>query len=557
MSIFDSIIVPNFKRSTFDLSHEVKLTTDFGKLTPFMCEEVVPGDTWYNNSDVLVRFSPLIAPVMHNMYVSTHFFYVPFRLVWDDYELFESGGRDGKTEPIFPKLPMLGSKSSAGFVDTKKLWSLGSLADFLNYPTSDSNITGPGMMVSALPFRAYQLIYNDYYRDENLELDLDIDFSSGEISKDSAEYEKLLTLRYRAWAKDYLTSALPWPQKGDQQTVPLSTVGSVANRNISFQPVGNTHIVTTDGSTNGKLQQQGGSISSSVTTPQVPGAGEGQFQNLEALVDNSKQLQLADGNVVINGTSFTINDLRRAYSTQRYLEAKARGGSGRLKEWLLSIFGVDNDDLRLQRPEFLGGSSNSVQVSDILQTSQTTETSPQGQYAGLGYSYGDTKGFKKTFKERGYIIGIMSVMPAPAYTEGLPRTYRKFHPTDFYLPQFANLGEQEIFDYEVSLRQFPANSGHDKLSTFGYAPRYSEYKYIPSRLHGDFKNINSYGFWTLNRYYEQAPLLSNEFIKVNPVANDLNRIFAVEDESSPKLLVQISNHTKARRLMPYNPNPSL
>lgn len=557
MSIFDSIIVPKFKRSTFELQHDVKLTTDFGKLTPFMCEEVVPGDTWYNKSDVLVRFSPLIAPVMHHMYVTTHFFYVPLRLVWDDYETFESGGRDGKTEPIFPKLPMLGVKSSAGFVDTKGLWKPGSLADYLNYPTSDSNITGPGMMVSALPFRCYQLIYNDYYRDENLELDLDISFSSGELDKDSPEYEKLLTLRYRAWAKDYLTSALPWPQKGDQQTVPLSTQGSLVSGDISFSPSGKTRVVTSDGSTNGVLRQHAKDFSSSVSTPQIPGAGDGQMQYLDALIDNSDQLKVKNGNVLINGTSFTINDLRRAYSTQRYLEAKARGGSGRLKEWLLSIFGVDNDDLRLQRPEFLGGSSNSVQVSDILQTSQTTADSPQGQYAGLGYSYGDSQGFKRTFKERGYIIGIMSVMPAPAYTEGLPRSYRKFHPTDFYLPQFANLGEQEIFDYEVSLRPFPANSGHDKLTTFGYAPRYSEYKYIPSRVHGDFKNMNSYGFWTLNRYYEQAPLLSNEFIKVNPQANDLNRIFAVEDEASPKLLVQVSNHTKARRLMPYNPNPSL
>lgn len=548
MSIFDSIIVPKFKRSTFELQHDVKLTTDFGKLTPFMCEEVVPGDTWYNKSDVLVRFSPLIAPVMHHMYVTTHFFYVPLRLVWDDYETFESGGRDGKTEPIFPKLPMLGVKSSAGFIDTKSLWSPGSLADYLNYPTSDSNITGPGMMVSALPFRCYQLIYNDYYRDENLELDLDIDFASGEISKDSPEYEKLLTLRYRAWAKDYLTSALPWPQKGDQQTVPLSTQGTLTSTDVAFQPSGKTHVVAADGSVNGTLKQLGIDLQNS----------DGVGDNLhEMLIDNSDQLKVKNGNVVINGTSFTINDLRRAYSTQRYLEAKARGGSGRLKEWLLSIFGVDNDDLRLQRPEFLGGSSNTVQVSDILQTSQTTAESPQGQYAGLGYSYGDSQGFKRTFKERGYIIGIMSVMPAPAYTEGLPRSYRKFHPTDFYLPQFANLGEQEIFDYEVSLRPFPANSGHDKLTTFGYAPRYSEYKYIPSRVHGDFKNMNSYGFWTLNRYYEQAPLLSNEFIKVNPKANDLNRIFAVEDESSPKLLVQVSNHTKARRLMPYNPNPSL
>lgn len=552
MSIFDSIIIPHFKRSTFDLSHDVKLTTNFGQLTPFLCEEVVPGDTWYNKSDVLVRFSPLIAPVMHNMYVTCHFFYVPFRLVWSDYELFESGGKDGKTQPQFPMLPMLGVQSDVNknFVDTKNLWKIGSLADYLNYPTSDANITGPGMNVSALPFRSYQLIYNEYYRDENLEEELEFSLGSGEIGKDSKEYETLLTLRRRAWAKDYFTSALPWPQKGEQQTVPLSTTGALTDGSIVFKNPSSTGDASKVVGLSGKTSDIASFSGSLCTTDR-------EFGEDLVSINNADSLSLKNGNVTIQGTSFTINDLRRAYSTQRYLEAKARGGAGRLKEWGLAIFGVDNDDLRLMRPEFLGGSSTPVNVTDVLQTSQTTADSPQGQYAGLGFSFGGNNSFKRKFKERGYVIGILSVMPVPAYSEGLPRSYRKFHPTDFYLPQFANLGEQEIYDYELSLRPFAKGSGHDKLSTFGYAPRYSEYKYIPSRLHGEFKNFNSYGFWTLNRHYENAPLLSNEFIKVDPQSNDLNRIFAVEDENVPKLLCQINNHTKARRLMPYNPNPSL
>lgn len=535
MSIFDTIVVKKPKRSTFDLSHDVKLTTDFGKLVPFMCEEVVPGDTWYNKSDVLVRFTPLIAPVMHRMWVTTHFFYVPFRLLWDNYETFETGGKDGMQTAAFPKIALLGKGTSDGrFKDTDGLWKHGSLADYLNYPTSEENFSGSGLSVSSLPLRAYQMIYNEYYRDENLEEEVVFSLGDGLVSTTSAEYKTLLTLRNRAWRKDYFTSALPWPQKGPSQAVPL--IGNLSYDNSVKTP---SVVRSSDGTKSSDIFVDGSGF--------IKGQDSKSYSS--AIIDNHSQLSFKEAGI-------NINDLRRSSRIQQLYEAQARGGS-RLKEWLLSIFGVNNDDLRLSRPQFLGGGNTPVQVTDILQTSQTTESSPMGQYAGLGFSFGSSNSFKNTFKERGYIIGIVSVMPECGYTEGLPRAYYKFDKLDFALPQLADIGEQEIYNYELSLRSNAAGNSSAVTDAFGYAPRYSEYKFIPNRVHGELKDMNSYGYWTLNRHFSNAPTLSQQFITVDADADDLNRIFAVKDSKYPKLLCQISNSTKARRCMPYNPIPTL
>lgn len=562
MSIFDKIIVPKLRRSTFNMSHDNKLTCEMGKLIPFFCEEVVPGDTWYNKSDVLIRFAPMIAPVMHRINVYTHFFYVPFRLVWDDAEEFFTGGKDGTSNPGFPRLPLLHNKEKGGeFADTLGLFSPGTLADYLSYPTSDSNMgNAPGMLVSALPFRMYQLIYNEYYRDENLEEEVDFSHGSEVLVQNSPQMLELLTLRTRAWRKDYFSSALPWLQKGPTQLVPVTGQGLLTDASITSKkwnsgtrttPATTLRLtrITEDGkytfgvSGTGLVHQDGDMFVKSFNNQ-----GTGGTDGIQ--IDNSDILQVKDGKVSIEGTSFTINDLRRSNRIQKYLEARARGGS-RFAEWLLSIYGVKSDDLRLMRPEYLGGGCNPVQVSDVLQTSQTSESSPQGQYSGIGFSFGASNSFKKSFKEPGYIMGIMSVMPEPGYTEGCPRSYAKYDPYDFFIPQFSELGEQDIYNYELALREGDPNE------TFGYAPRYAEYKYIPSRVHGDFKNMKGLGFWTLNRHYQNQPQLSNEFIKCSVEKDDLNRIFAVTDSQEHHLFVQIHNTTKARRPMPYLPDPSL
>lgn len=542
MSIFDTIKVHRPKRSTFDLTHDVKLTANFGKLIPFICEEVVPGDTWYNKSDVLVRFSPLIAPVMHRMYVTTHFFYVPFRLLWKDYEDFETGGKDGKQQPSFPFMAVKNSKT-----DAMGMWKHGTLADYLNYPTSEENtFNGAPFYVSQLPFRAYQMIYNEYYRDENLEEEIDIPLKSGILSDQDPLYIEMLTLRQRAWKKDYFTSALPWPQKGDASAVPLVGTGSISDPQFRLKSLqGSSKLVNSTASSVSDAMSDG---SGYIKTKDSATSGN-------IIVDNTSNLTM-DADVLLKNAGITINDLRRSIRVQRLAEAKARGGS-RLKEYLLSVFGVDNEDLRINRPAFLGGSNTPVNVTDVVQTSETTQSSPQGQYAGLAYSVGGDNGWKRTFKERGYIIGIMSVMPECGYVEGCPRGYRKFDPLDFFVPQFADLGEQPIYNYELALKDSPSSTSPTPDGEFGYAPRYAEYKYIPNRVHGDFKDMKSYGFWTLNRYFKNWPTLSQQFITCDAKLDDLNRIFAVEDDSVPKMLVQIVNHTKARRPMPYLPDPTI
>lgn len=561
-NIFKHIRVRKPKRSSFDLSHDVKLTMNMGKLVPFLCEEVVPGDTWYNKSNILLRFAPLKAPVMHRINLFTHFYYVPFRLLWDEYEEFITGGDDGRSSPSFPRLEIgQNSHPNNDFYDSDGLWSPGSLADYLNYPTTESHSFG-GMQVSALPFRAYQMIYNEFYRDENLELDLDINLSSGKITFDSDEYKKLLTLRDRAWAKDYFTSALPWTQRGPQQNVPIVGTGEVLEsqhpsfvRGLGESISSYVDFGTPSSSSRSSLLFRDAMESVGGQSPlsqrgylgvlDQPGADSG----VVAAIDNSKNLDLSGVEVSLNGGTFNINDLRRANRIQKWLERQARGGS-RYIEALLAHFGVESDDLRLQRPEFLGGGRTPVQIGDVLQTSESTQNSPQGQPSGTGFAFGTSNSFKRTFKERGLIIGIMSVMPVPSYTEGLPRAYKKFDKFDFYWPEFAQLGEQEIYNYELSLKD--SNVAYD---AFGYAPRYAEYKYIPGRSHGDFKT--TLDFWTLNRKFASQPTLSEDFIHCNADEDDLNRIFAVQDSGFSPLWVQIYNETKARRPMPYLPEPSL
>jgi len=375
MGLFDTILVRKPKRTTFDLTHDVKLTCDFGKLVPFLCEEVVPGDTWYNKSDVLVRFSPLIAPVMHRMWVTTHFFYVPFRLLWNKYEDWETGGADGLQQPPFPQIMMHGSST-----DTAGQWSRGSLADYLNYPTSDSNVvdlqTG-GTPVSVLPFRAYQMIYNEYYRDENQQEEFEFKKGSDLLSSGS-EYDEMLKLRNRAWRKDYFTSALPWPQKGKQQSVPIFGTGKVTDSEIGIKNLSKpSRVVDNSGSGTSDMYVDSSGYVKARSNPSA-------FQS--ALLDNSDNLTIENSQISFADAGITIQELRRSARIQKLYEAKARGGS-RLKEFLLSVFGVDNDDLRLFRPQFLGGGSTPVNITDVVQTSQTTNDSPQGQYAGLGYSF--------------------------------------------------------------------------------------------------------------------------------------------------------------------------
>ena len=511
MSIFSKVRVKKPKYSKFNLGHNVKLTCNFGELIPFMCNEVVPGDVFSNKSELFLRFAPLLAPIMHEVNVYTHFFYVPNRLIWEDWEDFITGGVTGEDAPVHPHFAF-------GGPDILK----GSLGDYLGIPLEMNAQPRERFRINALPFRAYNLIYNEYYRDQTLSKEAYLSLKSGQDTY-GGNYN---LVQKRAWEKDYFTSALPFPQRGDDVHINAGSTAPVRG--------------------NGALRFTRGAVGDKdviLRTPSVGASAE--------LYANGEKLRVHPDNSGLyadlsDAKGATINTLRRATSLQEFLEIAARVGS-RYKEQLLGYFGVNSSDARLQRPEYLGGGKSHVVISDVPQTSETTDKSAQATLAGNGVGYQVTNGFKRRFEEHGILIGIMSVLPRTSYSQGVSKLFLKEDRFDYYFPQFANMGEQPILNKELDA----TSSQPDEV--FGYTPRYAEYKYKPSTIHGDFRD--TLNFWHLGRQFENPPKLNEEFIKCN--YENLQRIFAVEDNAQDKIIVQLYNDTRAIRPMPYYGTPSL
>ena len=500
--IFDTILVNKPNKNAFDLSHERKMSMNMGDLVPCFVQEVIPGDKFKVNMEHLIRFQPLLAPIMHRVNVYTHFFFVPNRIIWNEFEKFITGGEDGQQEPVFPRL----YGDIGNDYDTTP-FKTGSLADYLgipctNYNTGDNPVNN--FSVSALPFRAYQLIYNEYYRDQNLTPPIEFSKGSGYINPESADWVNLLNLRKRAWEKDYFTSALPWAQRGTELTIP--TVSGYANviSNETYPKFAPGPL-----SAASPIQQPNGILTN--------GLGESlKFSNSGLKTD------------LTNAPRTSINELRQAFQIQKWLEKSARGGA-RYIEQILSHFGIKSSDARLQRPEYLGGGKTPVIISEVLQTSATESGSAQGNMAGHGISVGNTNSFVKSFEEHGIVLGIMSILPRTSYQNGLPRIFRKYDKFDYYWPDFAHLGEQAVYNRELFLK-YDTLEGDDTV--FGYQPRYSEYRYCPDTVHGDFKGNLDY--WHMGRKFTAEPALNTSFVTSDPTS----RIFAVTDPSSHKLLVQ-------------------
>lgn len=560
-NIFNSIRLKRPKRNVFNLSYENKLTMNMGELVPIMCMPIVPGDKFRVNTEALVRLAPLVAPMMHRVNVYTHYFFVPNRLVWNEWEDFITKGVDGENVPVLPCFE-LGS-SWPGNVRNQVI--NGSLWDYLGLPSAKSiggsavvedanGVDYPtGFRISSLPFRAYQLIYNEYYRDQNLTESVNIPLKSG-IENNWDDIKVLLTLRRRAWEKDYFTSALPWLQRGPEVTVPVGgSFGDVVLKDgfidgnfTNYQRVldknGSPLAVNTNGS---QILQSGTSPIGG--TPSRPGALQVGNSSQEIASQQGAYFD-PNGSLTVHGdeAGISIQDLRTSNALQRWFERNARGGS-RYIEQILAHFGVRSSDARLQRPQFLGGGKMPIAVSEVLQTSQTTESSPQANMSGHGISAGVNHGFKHYFEEHGYVIGLMSIMPRTGYQQGVPRDFTKFDNMDFYFPEFAHLSEQEIKNQELYVSSDPAyNEG-----TFGYTPRYAEYKYHESEAHGDFRG--SMSFWHLNRIFSERPNLNTTFVECNPS----NRIFATSGTQDDKFWVQIYQDVKALRLMPKYGTPML
>lgn len=534
-SIFDRVRANRPRTAVFDLSQEKKFSCDFGKLVPIYLQEVLPGDKFRVNTQTLIRLAPMTAPMMHRCNVYIHYFFSPNRLVWDGWADFITGGRLGTDSqvPPFLKFPDL----SAGYPQH------GSLMDFMGLPSwpADAEPAGGEMEFSELPFRHYQLIYNEYYRDQNLEEPINIYKNTGGVRTITSQItQDLLTFRDRCWERDYFTSALPFTQRGEPVRLPLGdTAPIIVNDQFTagtFRPF-NDDGGEWSGTTNANIVTDG-----SDTGPNGERTVMSATNNLGLKYDPNGSLE-AD---LSQATASTINDLRTAFQLQKWLERNARAGS-RYVEQILAHFGVVSSDARLQRPEYLGGGKSPIVVSEVLQTSESNDAvTPQGNMAGHGISVNNTHSFSKRFEEHGYIIGIMSVMPRTAYQQGLPRHLSRKDKLDYFWPEFANLGEQEVKNKELF---FDAAALNDNEDTFGYQSRYAEYRYCPSEVHGDFKD--SLSFWHMGRVFETKPELNKDFVHVDQETT--LRPFAVEEGNH--LWVNLINNVQAIRPVPKVAEP--
>jgi hypothetical protein len=496
-NLFNSIKLERPKKNVFDLTHDVKLSADMGNLTPILTLECVPGDKFELGCESLIRFSPLIAPVMHRMDVSMHYFFVPNRILWDNWEKFITDANSGAVMPYIPSNVL--EQVNATVFPTASL-----NADYLGVPPPPNSSTVTN--INALPFAAYQCIYNEYYRDQNLIAPVDYKLVDGNNQvPGNARLRELMRLRKRAWEHDYFTASLPFAQKGAAVDIPLGQL----SQDVLVKTSGVT--TTLDGTTDITVQ------AGLPTPPYAP-----------------NQLYAETDGLELQPT--TINDLRRAFRLQEWLEKNARGGT-RYIESILTHFGVKSSDKRLQRPEYITGVKSPVIISEIVNTTGQTEGLPQGNMAGHGISVSSGRSGSYYCEEHGYIIGIMSVMPKTAYQQGIPKTFLKNDTLDYYWPSFSHIGEQPVQNNEIYAY---TATGED---TFGYVPRYSEYKFMPSRVAGDFRT--DLDFWHLGRIFDEQPSLSAAFVECEPT----KRVFAVED-GVQSLYCHVLNKIKAIRPMP-------
>lgn len=513
-NVFNSVKMFRQKRNIFDLSHAHKTSFNPGQLIPVMCLECVPGDLVDTSTEALVRFQPMVSPMMHRADVYTHTFFVPTRLLWDNWERYITNTKD-PVSGLLPVAPYFEVGDALYGVYTP-------LMNYFGIPTPPVG-SDAVERVSAFPFAAYNLIWNEYYRDQNLQDPIYNNLVDG-FNNNLWEANGSLDIRRRAWMKDYFTSALPFAQKGDPVQLPVEGFNDVPVR--IYSPDHDGDDVT--------LGQWSTAPTSDVTA-------RGGIQTPDGGADGVNMPYAATSE--ISGTSTTINDLRTAFSLQKWLEKAARGGS-RLVENIYAHFGVKPQDYRLQRPEYVNGSSTPVSVSEVLNTTGTTEL-PQGNMSGHGIAGVQGKRGKYAVKEWGYMITLASVLPRPAYQQGIPKMFTKYSsPYEFYWPDFAHLGEQEVKNREIYAFQ-----GLASYDTFGYQARYAEYRYEADRVSGDMQT--TLDTWHWGRIFEAAPALNEEFIECVPS----NRIFAVTDGNVDHLICTFLNKVKMVRAMPKYGTP--
>lgn len=554
---FTSVELTKPKKSLFDLSHDKKLTLKMGRLVPIFCAEAIPGDKFNVKSEVLVRFMALLAPVFAQINVTVHYFFVPNRLLWSEWENFITAGRLGYGVDTAPVPPYFRIKelldAGGGWMGKNSLW------DYLGGPATPDSQAGTwnnnAYQIDAMPFIAYNKIYMDYYRDRNFYPDDMRVMPAASGLQDPTNNDTAWQLyQDRDWAKDYFTSALPWTQRGSEVLIPLE--GVVGAGDVTYL---DSSLVFDD--TGANIPAEAGGAGSPLRAGRTAAGSNPQHLSYfnvaggnlsgDARIENIDEISWAN-------SSITINDLRSAVQLQKWLERNAVAGS-RYTESIQAHFGVRPQDSRLQRAEYLGGGRVPVKIAEVVNTAfsynQDDDIIPSGNLAGHGISYGDTNGFNYYCSEHGFIMGIMSIMPVASYQQGIPRMFKRKSFLDYPWPTFAHLGEQPVNQYELYFS--PATMTEDAEGNYpvmGYQSRYADWKWMPSTTHGEFRD--TLDFWTLTRTFNAAPTTPEDVIPFEVDIED--RIFAVNAfGAASNIMAYVFNRASVVRALPYFGTPQL
>lgn len=534
-------LLPNadIRRSQFDRSSSVKTSFNVGDVIPFYLDEVLPGDTFKVKTSKVVRLQTLITPMMDNIYLDTYFFFVPNRLVWNHWKEFNGENTESAWLPTTEyEIPQITSPATDG-------WKVGTVADYFGIPTGV-----PGLSVNALPFRAYALIMNEWFRDENLSDPLVVPLddatvagvNTGAYITDVAKGGlPFVAAKYH----DYFTSCLPAPQKGPDVTIPVAEAA-----NLPVLPLSDTHSFTAESPANNLSWSQLDGSSS------WPGTYRHVNDGLQASFLSSSNPYVVPNNLwaVQSGvaSAATINQLRLAFQIQKLYEKDARGGT-RYTEILKTHFGVTSPDARLQRPEYLGGNRIPVNINQIVQQSATTEGStPQGNPVGLSLTTDNHSDFTKSFTEHGFILGLMVARYDHTYQQGLDRMFSRKSRFDYYWPVFANIGEQAVYNKEIYAQGSDADD-----EVFGYQEAWADYRYKPNRVTGEMRSsyAQSLDVWHLADDYSALPSLSDSWIREDK--STVDRVLAVQSSVSNQLFADIYVENRCTRPMPMYSIPGL
>jgi len=527
-ALFNSVQMRKPMRSTFDLTHDVKFSTKFGVLTPICAFDLLPSDRINLGCDALIKLAPILAPIMHRVDFTQHYFVVPTRIMWENWEKFIVDEKDENGDPYIQPYVTLkqGVTNPAIF----------KLCDYLGISVPELPTQTAEEKVLAYPFKAFLMIYNEYYRDQNLIDEIEWNLVDG---NNTTEFDAIFSdkIFYRAWEHDYFTSCLPFAQKGSAVDLPLGNVILADNLDATNNPF----FQKADGGVlQGNVDQQ--------PTPDM---------EIQLASDPSEPAYLNPAGSLVVGPT-TINDLRRAYRLQEWLEKNARGGT-RYFESILVHFNLKSPDARMQRPEYITGIKSPVIVSEVLNTTGPTDFSdnetgnveqtgsPQGPRAGLATGMHQGRVGNYRAQEHSWVIGIFSIMPKTAYQQGINRMFQRESFLDYAWPTFAQLGEQEVYTREIFAYH------DDSVELFGYIPRYAEYKFLNSRVAGDFRTTLKY--WHCGRIFSDPPRLNQDFIEMRP--EDVSRIFAVEDSPTDNVWCHILHKIRGNRPLPFFGTPTI